>query len=82
MSVSDWEGKPKTRYEETTRTSGFDYYQVEEMDIWLEKLKAYYELIEKQAETLMFLFGDEGVKTENLMKLQIWRTKAEEYDAL
>lgn len=34
----------------------------------------------KQAETLRFLFGDEGVKTANLMKVQIWREKAERWD--
>ena len=37
--------------------------------------------LKKKAETLTFLFGEKGVKTENLMKLQIWREKAEKWDS-
>jgi len=36
--------------------------------------------LKKKAETLTFLFGEKGVKTENLMKIQMWREKAEKSD--
>lgn len=36
--------------------------------------------LKKKAETLTFLFGEKGVKTENLMKIQVWREKAEKWD--
>lgn len=53
------------------------YYSASEMDVWLINLKAHYETIEKQAETLRLLFGDKGIKNENLMKIQVWQEKAE-----
>ncbi len=36
--------------------------------------------LKKKADILDFLFGEKGVRTENLMKLQIWREKAELWD--
>ena len=36
--------------------------------------------LKKKGDVLDFLFGEKGVRTENLMKLQIWREKAERYD--
>jgi len=36
--------------------------------------------LKKKADTLTFLFGEKGVKTENLMKIQAWREKAETFD--
>ncbi len=36
--------------------------------------------LKKKADTLTFLFGKKGVKTENLMKIQMWREKAERWD--
>jgi len=37
--------------------------------------------LKKKAETLTFLFGEKGVRTENLMKIQAWREKAEKWDS-
>jgi len=41
---------------------------------------AEYEKLKKKADVLDFLFGEKGIRTENLMKLQIWREKAELWD--
>lgn len=41
---------------------------------------AKYDKLKKKADILDFLFGEKGVRTENLMKLQIWREKAELWD--
>jgi len=41
---------------------------------------AEYNKLKKKADILDFLFGEKGVRTENLMKLQIWREKAERWD--
>jgi len=43
---------------------------------------AEYNVLKKKADILDFLFGEKGVRTENLMKIQIWREKAEKYDEL
>ncbi|MCK4698642.1 MAG: hypothetical protein KAT53_10140 [Dehalococcoidia bacterium] len=36
--------------------------------------------LKKKGDVLDFLFGEKGVRTENLMKIQIWREKAELWD--
>jgi len=36
--------------------------------------------LKKKGDVLDFLFGEKSVRTENLMKLQIWREKAEKWD--
>ena len=41
---------------------------------------AEYNKLKKKADILDFLFGEKGVRTENLMKLQTWRKKAELWD--
>jgi len=41
---------------------------------------AEYNKLKKKADILDFLFGEKGVRTENLMKLQIWREKADLWD--
>uniref|UniRef100_A0A6M3MBZ6 Terminase n=1 Tax=viral metagenome TaxID=1070528 RepID=A0A6M3MBZ6_9ZZZZ len=51
------------------------YYEQPAMD-------AYLEIIEKRAEVLSLLFGDEGVRTENLMKIQLWRDAKEKLEAI
>lgn len=88
MVEDPWDGKPQVE----TFTSGpidmgagyntltITYYPASKMDDWLERLRDYYKTIEKQAGTLKFLFGDEGIKATNLMKIQIWREKAEKWD--
>ena len=41
---------------------------------------AEYEKLTKKADILEFLFGEKGIKMENLMKLQIWRRKSDLWD--
>ena len=41
---------------------------------------AEYDKLRKKADILEFLFGEKGVRMENLMKLQIWREKADRWD--
>jgi len=55
--------------------SKIPYYEQPAMDVYLE-------VIEKQAETFRFLFSDEGVRTENLMKIQLWRDAKKKLEAI
>ena len=41
---------------------------------------AEYEKLKKKADILEFLFGEKGIRMENIMKLQIWREKADRFD--
>lgn len=36
--------------------------------------------LKKKGDVLDFLFGEKAIRTENLMKIQIWREKAEKWD--
>ncbi len=51
MSVSIWEGKPEKR-SGSHQYMDFLYYPDEEMDVWLEKLRAHYKLVEEKLKML------------------------------
>lgn len=52
----------------------------EEIQIYTTITTAEYDKLRKKADILEFLFGEKGVRTENLMKLQIWSEKADLWD--
>ena len=41
-----------------------------------------YKELKKKADMLDFLFGEDGIRVSNLEKVQIWREKAEQWEAI
>ena len=75
--VDPWAGMPEPIHDWEGGIYRKSYYDKDKVDSLHRDLKAHYITIERQAETLRLLFGDEGVKTKNLMKIQTWRTESD-----